>query len=142
MSTQLAKVVWQGQRKFTGTSDSGFDVLMDGRSADSGPREAASPMELIALGLGGCSSVDVVSILEKKRLQISACSVDIQTTRATRVPAVFTHMHLNFVITGKNIPEKAVNQAVTLSADKYCSVVQMLQAGGVEITHGFEIIDV
>lgn len=141
MSTQLAKVVWQGQRKFTGTSDSGFDISMDGRSASDGPREAASPMELIALGLGGCSSVDVVTILEKKKLQVAGCTVDIKTTRANSIPAVFTQIELNFIISGKNIPDKAVAQAVSLSVEKYCSVVKMLEAGGVNITHRYEIIE-
>lgn len=139
MSIQTAKVSWQNERKFLGTSDSGFDILMDGRAAKDGPREAASPMELIALGLGGCSSVDVVSILQKKKLAVEDCNVEIQTTRADSIPAVFTKIHLHFVVKGKGISEKAVSQAVSLSADKYCSVAKMLGDGGVEITHSFAI---
>ncbi|NTS77799.1 OsmC family protein [Catenovulum sp. SM1970] len=141
MSIQNHKVTWQKERQFLATSDSGHEVLLDGRGAADGPRQAASPMEVVALGLGGCSSVDVVSILEKKKLAVSGCEVLVKTVRAESVPAVFTHIHLHFVITGKDIPEKAVERAVSLSADKYCSVSKMLEAGKVEITHDFEIVE-
>lgn len=133
-----AQVKWVDSERFLGLTDSGNSVVMD---ADKNQKSAPSPMEMILMGLGGCSSVDVVSILEKARQQVSDCHVDIQAERANAVPAVFTRIHLNFVVKGRNIKESQVERAVSLSADKYCSVALMLGKGGVEITHSFEIIE-
>ncbi|WP_263078297.1 OsmC family protein [Endozoicomonas sp. Mp262] len=131
-----AQVKWVDNERFMGLTDSNNTVVMD---ADKNSKSAASPMEMILMGLGGCSSVDVVSILKKARQDVQDCKVDIQAERADAVPAVFTKIHLNFVVKGNNIKESQVQRAVELSADKYCSVAIMLGKGGIEITHSYDV---
>src|SRR5690554_1459979 len=128
-----ATVTWRDDLVFHATSGSGHQVTMDGNKA-----EAASPMELVLMAAGGCSSVDVVSILEKARQQVSAVRCEVNGERADTVPAVFTKVHLHFVVSGTDIAEKHVERAVALSADKYCSVAKMLEAS-VTITHSYTI---
>ncbi len=128
-------VVWVDDVHFTGTAPSGNIVSMDANKI-----EGASPMELLLLGLGGCASYDVVSILKKGRQDVSDVRCKLSAMRADTVPAVFTDIHLHFVVTGNNIKDKQVAKAVALSADKYCSASSMLAAGGVTITHDFEIV--
>ncbi|MDO5770183.1 MAG: OsmC family protein [Psychrobacter sp.] len=130
-----ACVDWQEKLNFIGTAPSGHKVAIDPEK-----QVGASPMELILLGLGGCASYDVVSILKKSRQDITDVSCQLSANRADTVPAVFTEIHLHFVITGHNVGEKQVEKAVQLSAEKYCSASQMLSAGGVKITHDFEIV--
>ncbi|MBA6234255.1 MULTISPECIES: OsmC family protein [unclassified Colwellia] len=131
-----ASVKWMGKELFMGTSDSGHTILLDANAGTSAP----SPLENVLISLGACSSVDIVSILEKSRQNISACRVDIQAKRVDSVPKMFSDIHLRFVITGQEVAEKHVERAVKLSADKYCSVALMLNKT-VNITHDFEIID-
>ena len=128
-----ANVQWQKDLVFEATTGSGQTVRMDGNKA-----EAASPMELVLAAAGGCSSVDVVSILEKARQQVTACRCEVSGERADGVPAVFTKVHLHFVVTGHDVAEKHVERAVQLSAEKYCSVAKMLEAS-VEMSHSFSI---
>ena len=128
-------VVWQKDRHFLGTAPSGKQVDIDGNK-----EAGASPMELILLGLGGCASYDVVGILEKGRQDIQDVRCELSAVRADTVPAVFTDIHLHFVVTGKDVKEKQVAKAVELSADKYCSASKMLAAGGVKVTHSFEVV--
>lgn len=130
-----ANVKWIGDELFLGTSESGHTVVLDAN----GGAIAPSPMENVLLSLGGCSSVDVVSILQKSRQNLVACEVQISGERADSVPKLFTKIHLRFVVTGSEINEKQVARAVSLSADKYCSVALMLNKS-VEITHDFEIV--
>lgn len=129
-----AKVSWCGDLRFLGTSDSGHSVVMDGNSGATAP----SPMEMVLLSTGSCSSVDVVSILEKARQAVTGCEVEIKAQRADSVPAVFTAIHLHFVVSGANIGESHVERAVKLSAEKYCSVSIML-GNSVDITHSYEV---
>ncbi|AWT50025.1 OsmC family protein [Psychrobacter sp. YP14] len=129
------ELVWQKDRHFLGTAPSGQTVDVDGNKTN-----GASPMELILLGLGGCASYDVVGILEKGRQDIEDVRCELSAVRADTVPAVFTDIHLHFVVTGKDVKEKQVAKAVELSADKYCSASKMLAAGGVNITHSFEVV--
>ncbi|WP_429081533.1 OsmC family protein [Aeromonas bivalvium] len=131
-----AKVNWVEGMKFAGHSESGHQLILDGAN----PGEGASPMELILLAVGGCSSIDVVSILEKARQNVSACHVDLSGERAETVPRVFEKIHLNFVVTGQGLAEKQVARAVALSMEKYCSVSLMLEKA-VEITHSYQIIE-
>jgi putative redox protein len=131
-----ASVKWIGKELFMGTSDSGHTIVLDANAGASAP----SPLENVLISLGACSSVDVVSILEKSRQNISACRVDIQAKRVDSVPKLFSDIHLHFVITGQEVAEKHVERAVKLSADKYCSVALMLNKS-VNITHDFEVID-
>lgn len=134
-----ATVTWRDGRTFDGRSGSGHDVVME-PSADHGGRGlGASPMEMVLLGVGGCSSVDVVSFLDKMREEVTDCRCEVTAERADDVPAVFTTIHLHFVVTGHDLSEAKVARAVSLSADKYCSASLMLSAGGVEVTHSHEV---
>ena len=130
-----ASLEWQEKLNFIGTAPSGHQVAIDPDK-----EVGASPMELILLGLGGCASYDVVSILKKSRQDITDVRCELFANRADTVPAVFTEIHLHFVVTGKDVGEKQVEKAIELSADKYCSASKMLSAGGVKIIHDFEII--
>ncbi len=132
-----ANVKWIGDELFLGTSESGHTIVLDANGGNLAP----SPLENVLISLGGCSSVDVVSILQKARQNITGCQVEIKGTRVDSVPKLFSEIHLHFIITGKDINEKHVKRAVSLSADKYCSVALMLNAK-VNITHDFEIIAV
>lgn len=98
-------------------------------------------MEMLLVGLGGCSSFDVMSILKKSRQQVSDCVCEIEAQRADAVPAVFTDIHLHFKVSGKGLKEATVKRAVNLSAEKYCSASIMLAAGGVNVSHSYELIE-
>lgn len=134
-------VQWLENVAFEAKSESGHSVIMDGSPAYGGENRGARPMELILMGLGGCASFDIVTILKKARQEVTDVQCQLQAERADAVPAVFTKIHLHFVVTGKGIKEKQVAKAIELSADKYCSASKMLSDGGVEITHDFEIIE-
>ncbi|PCI11703.1 MAG: hypothetical protein COB73_01615 [Flavobacteriaceae bacterium] len=130
-----AQVKWVGEELFLGTSESGHTLMLDANGGNLAP----SPLESILISLGGCSSVDVVSILQKSRQNISGCTVEINGTRVDSVPKLFSDIHLHFIITGQDVKEKHVERAVALSADKYCSVALMLN-GNVNISHDFSIV--
>jgi len=136
-----ATIKWVDGRLFVGESGSGHTVVMDGPPDHGGRNLAARPMELILLGLGGCSSFDVVDILQKGRHEILDCQTELTAERADSIPSVFTKIHLHFKVTGKNLPATAVERAVKLSAEKYCSASIMLGKAGVEISHDFEVIE-
>lgn len=129
-----AQIEWQDNVHFIGTAPSGQTVHID---ADK--QHGASPMELILLGLGGCASYDVVTILKKSRQNVTDVCCKLSARRADDVPAVYTDIHLHFIITGTDIKDNQVERAVTLSADKYCSASRMLADGGVNITHSYEV---
>ena len=136
-----AQVQWLENVSFKATSASGHDVMMDGSAEYGGENRGARPMELILMGLGGCASFDIVTILKKARQDITDVKCELQAERADSIPAVFTKIHLHFVVTGKAVKEKQVAKAVELSAEKYCSASKMLMDGGVIITHDFEILE-
>jgi len=136
VTTMKAQVKWLGEELFLGTSASGHTLVLDANGGDLAP----SPLENILISLGSCSSVDVVSILQKARQKISGCTVEISGIRVDSVPKLFSSIHLHFVITGNTIKETHVKRAVALSADKYCSVALMLSAN-VNISHDFSIIN-
>ncbi|HCW46919.1 OsmC family protein [Mixta calida] len=131
-----ARVKWVEGLTFMGESASGHQILMDGNSGDKAP----SPMEMILLAAGGCSAVDVVSILQKGRHAVSDCEVRLTSERAEEEPRVFTHINLHFIVSGSGLSDKAVARAVTLSAEKYCTVAMML-GKSVAITHSYERIE-
>ncbi len=133
-NTMNAKVSWHEDMTFVATSGSGHQVIMDGDS----PGKAPSPMEMVLMSAGSCSSVDVVSILQKARQDFSECYCELSGKRADSTPKVFTDIHIEFVVVGKNVSESHVERAVKLSADKYCSVAKMLEAS-VNITHSYRI---
>ena len=134
-----ATVKWVDGAQFIGESGSGHSVVMDGPPDHGGRNLGIRPMEMLLLGLGGCSSFDVMSILTKARQAVTDCRVELEAERAEGVPSPFTKIHMQFIVTGKDLKEPQVKRAVELSATKYCSASIMLEAGGVEITHSYEI---
>ena len=138
--TMKCSVKWLDHMSFVGESGSGHSVVMDG-APDAGGRDLGiRPLEMLLLGLGGCTAFDVISILHKSRQQISDCEVEIEAERATEIPKVFTQIHLHFIVSGRELDETKVSRAVALSADKYCSASRMLEKSAT-ITHDFEIVN-
>jgi putative redox protein len=133
-----ARVKWVEEVTFLGEAGSGHAIVMDGPPESGGRNLGARPMELLLLGLGGCTAFDVVTILRKARQSITDCVVEISAERAETVPKVFTRIHVHFVVTGKSLAEPQVKRAVDLSAQKYCSASIMLGKAA-EISHGYEI---
>ena len=125
---------------FVGETSSGHSVVMDGSPEDGGRNLAARAMEMILLGLGGCSSFDVVSILQKSRVAIDDCIVEISAERADEISAVFTKIHLHYIVKGVALQDKHVKRAVELTSEKYCSVAMMLKHS-VELSYDYEIQD-
>lgn len=136
-----ASVKWLDGAMFVGEAGSGHAVVMDGPPDHGGRNMGPRPMEMILLGLGGCASFDVMSILQKSRQKVTDCRVDITAERAEGIPSPFTRIHMNFVVTGQGVKENQVKKAVELSAEKYCSASIMLEAAGVELSHGYEIVE-
>jgi len=134
-----ATIDWVGNASFRATSGSGHSVQMDGPPDHGGEDLGPRPMEMLLMGLGGCSSFDVMSILKKSRQDVTDCHAELEAERADTVPAVFTRIHLHFVVTGRNLKENQVKRAVSLSAEKYCSASIMLEQAGVEISHSHEV---
>jgi len=137
MQKMTATLTWQTDKQFLGTTGSSHSVLLDGNRETN---QGASPMELVLMGMGGCSAYDVVHILGKSRQNVTKCVTELTAQRSNDVPAVFTDIHLHFVVAGEGLSEDKVARAVELSADKYCSASIMLARGGVNITHGYEIV--
>jgi len=133
-----ARVKWLDHMSFVGESGSGHSVVMDGAPELGGRNLGVRPMEMLLLGLGGCTSFDVVLILRKMKQAISDCEVEIEAERADSEPKVFTRIHVHFIVSGKDLSEKHVARAVSLSAEKYCSASLMLGKTA-EISHDFEI---
>lgn len=125
---------------FEGTAESGHRVVMDGPPELGGQDKGTRPMEMLLLGLGGCSAFDVVHMLRKGRVEMTDCEVQVEAERAAQAPKVFTRIHLHFVISGKEVPESKVRRAVQLSAEKYCSASIMFSQVA-RVTHDFEIIE-
>ena len=137
-----AQIKWVDGAMFVGESGSGHSLVMDGPPEAGGRNMGVRPMETVLIGLGGCASYDVVSILKKARQDIRDVHTQLEAERADSEPKVFTKIHVHFVVSGKNLKESQVNRAVELSAEKYCSASIMLGRAGVEITHDYEIVAV
>ncbi|GKT11987.1 MAG: putative redox protein [Thiomicrorhabdus sp.] len=133
-------VKWQNKMAFEAITEGGHKVLMDASpdvgGEDSGPR----PMEMVLMGLGGCTGIDVMLMLQKGKQDITGCEIEITSERSDSVPKVYTKVHVHFKVTGNDLNEKKVKRAVGLSADKYCSVSKMLEAT-VEMSHDYSIIE-
>jgi len=137
-----AKIQWRNKVHFTAVADSGHQIPLDGPAEAGGENRGSRPMELVLMGLGGCTSYDVVNILTKSRQQVVDCVTELSADRAEDVPEVFERIHIHFIISGRNLDDKKVARAVSLSADKYCSASIMLERAGVQISHDYEIITV
>jgi putative redox protein len=136
-----ATVKWVDGARFLGESGSGHSVVMDGPADQGGRNTGIRPMEMLLLGLGGCSAFDVMTMLRKSRQRVVDCEAQLEAERADAVPAVFTRIHLHFLVTGIDLKESHVARAVSLSAEKYCSASIMLAAAGVEVSHSYELRD-
>ncbi len=135
-----ARIKWLDEVKFVGETESGHAVLMDGAPENGGQNMGPRPMEMLLLGMGGCSAFDVMHMLKKSRQQVDDCVVELSATRADEVPKVFTRIHAHFIVSGKGLKEAQVKRAVTLSAEKYCSASIMLGQVA-KVTHDYEVID-
>lgn len=121
-----AHVDWKGRLTFTGTADSGFEVPLGSYPEVGGDDDGFRPMELIALGLAGCTAMDVISILTKKRQEVLDFQVKVEAKRADQHPKVFTEAVIEYHLAGKDISESAVTRAMELSAESYCPAHAML----------------
>ena len=133
-----ATVKWLDGAAFVGESGSGHAMVIDGAPAAGGRNIGPRPMEMMLIGLGGCSAFDVVLILRKSRQAVTDCRVELEAERADTAPRVFTRIHMVFVVSGSELRESAVRRAVDLSAEKYCSATAMLRASAT-ITHEYRI---
>jgi putative redox protein len=135
------EIQWGGDARFNGTSGTGHQIVMDGPEDHGGKNQGPRPMEMLLLGMGGCTSFDVMSMLKKARQEVTDCVAKINAERAETIPSVFTRIHIHFIVTGHNLKASQVQRAVSLSAEKYCSASIMLERAGVDITHDFEVIE-
>lgn len=126
--------------QFIAVADSGHAVVMDGPPSVGGNNSGASPMELLLMGTGGCSGMDVISVLQKKKQHVTSLEIHVIGEKADEHPKKYTAITIEFVITGKNISEEAVKRSVQLSMDKYCSVKATLE-GTAQITYRYKIIE-
>jgi len=136
-----ATIKWVGESGFVGESETGHSVTMDGPPESGGKNRGPRPMEMVLIGMGGCTAFDVVHILRKGRHDITDCIASIDAERAATDPKVFTRIHVRFVVSGKGLKPEVVERAIKLSAEKYCSASIML-ARTATITHDFEIVHV
>lgn len=130
-------IKWIDGMMMVGESASGHAVVMDGPEELGGKNLGIRPMEMLLLGMGGCTTIDVVSTLKKMREVVRDCHAEISAERADEHPKVFTKIHIHFVVKGTNLNEKKVAKAISLSADKYCSASIMLGKTA-KVTHDFE----
>lgn len=135
------RIKWVGNAMFIGESESGHAVIMDGPPEHGGRNMGVRPMEMLLLGMGGCSTFDVIHILQKGRHDVTDCVAEISAERAETVPKVYTKIHIHFIVTGRQLKTAAVERAVKLSAEKYCSASIMLEKS-VTISHDVEVVEV
>lgn len=133
------KSQWLDGNCFVASNAMGHSVVMDG-CATQGEKRGPSPMELLLMGIAGCSSIDVVSIAQKQRQDIVDCKATVHAERADTTPKVFTKIHIHFTVVGRQLSEEAIGKAVSLSAEKYCSASIMLGKAA-EVTHSFEVVE-
>ena len=135
-----ARVQWLDGRAFVGESGSGHAVVMDGAAESGGRNVGVRPMEMLLLGLGGCTAFDIVMILERMREKVTGLDIALEAERAGEDPKVFTHVKLIYKVTGRKLKPANVERAVNLSAEKYCSASAMFGKTAT-IEHSFEVIE-
>jgi putative redox protein len=134
------RIKWVEGRTFIGESGSGHKIVLGTAFGPEGRSPGPSPMELVLIGMGGCSGYDVVHILEKGREAIEDVAVELEAERAEQEPKVFTRIHMHFVVKGRGLAPEKVGRAIVLSVEKYCSASAMI-AKTATITHDFEVVD-
>ena len=135
-----ARIKWVENVCFMGESETGHAVILDGAPEAGGRNLGMRPMEMLLIGMGACTSFDVVTILKKARQPVTNCVAEIDAARADEIPKVFTKIHVHFVVSGHSLNPAQVERAVKLSAEKYCSASIMLGKAA-EVTHDFEIVE-
>ncbi len=135
-----AKVRLTREMEFIGTASSGHSLTMDAEDASGGHNSGFRPMELLLVGFGGCTGMDVISILRKKRQEITGLEMNVKGEKAEEYPKIYKKIHIEYVVTGKNVQEEAVERAIDLTLNKYCSVGATLARAGT-ITHSFRIVN-
>ncbi len=133
-----AKVVWQEGMRFEGTASSGHTLTLDSSTEHGGQNAGFRPMELLLIGLAGCTAMDVISILQKKRQNVTGLEVRVEGQRAESHPRAYTDIHVEYVVRGKDISPQAVERAIQLSEEKYCSAAATLK-GAARITSSYRI---
>ena len=133
------EIQWLDNVHFEARADSGHTVSIDGPPDSGGENKGTRPMELMLMGVGGCTSFDVVNILRKSRQKVTNCVTHITASRADEIPQVFERIDIHFVVEGKGVDPAKVERAIHLTAEKYCSASIMLQRAGVDIRHTFEV---
>lgn len=134
------RIIWLEDMTYVAQSPSGHALVMDGPPELGGHNLGPRPMEMLLMGMGGCTAIDVVNMLRKARQHLRSCEVDIEAERADSDPKVFTQIHVHFILTGQDLNPKNIERAIHLSAEKYCSASIMLGQTA-KITHTFEIRD-
>lgn len=133
-----ARVKWLDHMSFVGESGSGHSIVMDGAEEYGGRNLGVRPMETVLLGMGGCTAFDVVLLLQKSRQNIDSVEVELEAERQEEIPRVFTKINLHFIISGRDLSDKQVARAISLSAEKYCSATRMLEKTA-QISYSHEI---
>lgn len=132
------RVTWLEDMTYVAQTPSGHALVMDGPPELGGHNIGPRPMEMLLIGMGGCTAIDVINILRKARQDLRGCEVQLEADRADSEPKVFTHIRAHFILTGQNLSAKHIERAIHLSAEKYCSASIMLGQTA-RITHTFEI---
>jgi putative redox protein len=135
-----AKVTLLNNMQFTGTASSGHTLIMDADEDSGGHNTGFRPMELLLVGFGGCSGMDVISILRKKKQQVSGLEINVKGEKSDTAPKIYKEVHIEYVVTGKGVGKGAVERAISLSLEKYCSVGATLAKVGT-ITHSYRIVE-
>lgn len=133
-----ARIKWVQDLTFVGEAGSGHAVIMDAAQEVGGRDLGVRPMEMLLLGMGGCSAIDVLNILQKGRQTVRDCVVEITGERAETDPKVFTKIQMRYIVTGEKLNENQVKRAISLSAEKYCSA-SIMMGKTAEITHSYEL---
>jgi len=135
-----AKVTLVNNMQFTGKATSGHSLILDADDEAGGKNVGFRPMELLLVGFGGCSGMDVISILRKKRQQITGLEINVKGERADSYPKIYKEIHIEYVVKGKSVEKEAVERAISLTLEKYCSVGATLAKAGT-IRHSYKIIE-
>lgn len=135
-----ARVTLVKDMQFSGKATSGHTLMMDADEESGGHNAGARPMELLLVGFGGCSGMDVISILRKKRQQVTGLEINVKGEKTEDYPKIYKEVHIEYVVKGKGVQKEAVERAIQLSLDKYCSVGATLAKAG-KITHSYRIVE-
>jgi putative redox protein len=136
-----ARIKWVENLCFIGESDSGHTIVLDGPPEMGGKNLSIRPMEMVLIGLGGCTAIDVITILKKQRQAVTDCVIEVEAERSDESPKVFTQIHIHYILSGKALKSEQVKRALDLSTEKYCSVSAML-AKTAKMTYDYKIIEV